>query len=291
MNDVTQDGTVNSRIVDSVASVVTLNTGEAPSQAFGMLDAVMVESLGMAMHNAVMRQQGSSMVGTAAVTAACAKMLQRQTYYMPPDPPEPPPQVDPLPGPTPPPTPVDMAYSDGEAAINELRAQAASSESYAAKAREDLVLLAADAVAPLPPPPPPPDPFAPELNAGEAAIAVLKAAITAGGPNAAQAQADLAQLAKDAAAPTPPPPPPPDPFAGTLSAGEAAIATLRAAIAAGGPNAAQAQADLAQLAKDAAPTQTQATAQVVRSRKAAAPRKPAVSPPKAGTTRTRPSRS
>ena len=70
MNDVTQDGTVNSRIVDSVASVVTLNTGEAPSQAFGMLDAVMVESLGMAMHNAVMRQQGSSMVGTAAVTAA-----------------------------------------------------------------------------------------------------------------------------------------------------------------------------------------------------------------------------
>lgn len=286
MNDVTQDGTVNSRIVDSVASVVTLNTGEAPSQAFGMLDAVMVESLGMAMHNAVMRQQGSSMIGTAAVTAACAKMLQRQTYYLPPDPPEPPPEVQPILGPTPPPTPVDIAYSDGEAAINELRAQAASSESYAAQAREDLVLLAADAVAPLPPPPPPPDPFASELNAGEAVIAVLKAAVAAGGPNAAQAQADLAQLAKDAGAPAPPPP---DPFAGPLSAGEAAIATLRAAIAAGGPNAAQAQADLAQLAKDAAPTQ--ATAQVLRSRKVAATRKPPASPPKAGTTRTRPSRS
>lgn len=286
MNDVTQDGTVNSRIVDSVASVVTLNTGEAPSQAFGMLDAVMVESLGMAMHNAVMRQQGSSMVGTAAVTAACAKMLQRQTYYLPPDPPEPPPEVQPILGPTPPPTPVDIAYSDGEAAINELRAQAASSESYAAQAREDLVLLAADAVAPLPPPPPPPDPFASELNAGEAVIAVLKAAVAAGGPNAAQAQADLAQLAKDAGAPAPPPP---DPFAGPLSAGEAAIATLRAAIAAGGPNAAQAQADLAQLAKDAAPTQ--ATPQVLRSRKVAATRKPPASPPKAGTTRTRPPRS
>lgn len=290
MNDVTQDGTVNSRIVDSVASVVTLNTGEAPSQAFGMLDAVMVESLGMAMHNAVMRQQGSSMVGTAAVTAACAKMLQRQTYYIPPDPPEPPPEVQPILGPVPPPTPVDIAYSDGEAAINELRAQAASSGSYAAQAREDLVLLAADAVAPLTPPAPP-DPFVSELNAGEAAIAVLKAAVAAGGPNAAQAQADLAQLANDAGAPVPPPPPPPDPFAGPLNAGEAAIATLRAAIAAGGPNAAQAQADLAQLAKDAAPTQAQATAQIVRSRKVAAPRKPAASPPRAGATRTRPPRS
>ena len=288
MNDVTQDGTVNSRIVDSVASVVTLNTSEAPSQAFGMLDAVMVESLGMAMHNAVMRQQGASMVGTAAVTAACAKMLQRQTYYMPPLPPDPPPNVEPVPGPVPPPTPVDMAYSDGEAAINELRAQAASSGSYAAQAREDLVLLAADAVAPLDPPPPP-DPFAAELNAGETAIAVLQAAVAAGGPNAAQAQADLAQLAKDAASPTPPPPPPPDPFAGPLSAGEAAIAALQAAVAAGGPNAAQAQADLAQLAKDAAPASVSAPAPVARSRsKAAAPRKPSASPAKPGTARPRP---
>ncbi|HVL40670.1 MAG TPA: RebB family R body protein, partial [Brevundimonas sp.] len=135
MNDGMHDGTVNSRIVDSVSSVVTLNTGEAPSQAFGMLDAVMVESLGMAMHNAVMRQQGASMVGTAAVTAACAKMLQRQTYYMPPLPPDPSPQVEPIPGPIPPPTPVDMAYSDGEAAINELRAQAAGTGFEAAQAR------------------------------------------------------------------------------------------------------------------------------------------------------------
>lgn len=289
MNDVTPDGTVNSRIVDSVASVVTLNTGEAPAQAFGMLDAVMVESLGMAMHNAVMRQQGSSMVGAAAVTAACAKMLQRQTYYTPPLPPDPPPKVEPIPGPTPPPTPVDIAYSDGEAAINELRAQATTSEYYAAQAREDLALLAADAVAPLEPPPPPPDPFAEELSAGEAAIAVLRAAIAAGGPSAAQAQADLTQLAKDAAAPTPPPPPPPDPFAGPLSAGEAAITALQAAVAAGGPNAAQAQADLAQLAKDAAPASVSAT--VTRSRKAAAPRTPSPSRPRSGTTRTRPPRS
>uniref|UniRef100_UPI00195355CD RebB family R body protein n=1 Tax=Escherichia coli TaxID=562 RepID=UPI00195355CD len=56
------EGTVNSRVIDSVASVVTLLSGQSPSQAFGMLDAVMVETLGMAMHNAVGRQQGGGMV-------------------------------------------------------------------------------------------------------------------------------------------------------------------------------------------------------------------------------------
>jgi hypothetical protein len=67
--------TVNSQIVDSVSDVVTLTGGIAPAQAFGMLDTVMVETLGMAMYNAVNRQQGASMIGSAAVTAACAKMI------------------------------------------------------------------------------------------------------------------------------------------------------------------------------------------------------------------------
>lgn len=197
------DGTVNSRIVDSVASVVTLNTGQAPSQAFGMLDAVMVESLGMAMHNAVMRQQGASMVGNAAVTAACAKMLQRSEtvlFSLPPDPP--PVGVEPLPGPhdPSPPVAIDEAFAEGEAAVEALRQYAASSTSYASLAEQDLAQLATDASAPLPPPPPPPDPFAAELAEGEAAIAALKKAIAAGGANAAQATADLQKLAADAAA-------------------------------------------------------------------------------------------
>ncbi|MFN3536846.1 MAG: RebB family R body protein [Brevundimonas sp.] len=207
MTDSTPDGTVNSRIVDSVSSVVTLTTGQAPSQAFGMLDAVMVESLGMAMHNAVMRQQGASMVGTAAVTAACARMLQRPAASLPPEPPDPPPHIDPLPGPDRPPPSVDEAFQDGEAAIHELRKQAASASTSAAQAREDLAQLAADATAPLPPPP---DPFAAELQAGEDAIKALKAAVAAGGPAAAQAQADLASIAADGAT-SPPPGSPPGP--------------------------------------------------------------------------------
>ncbi|MFN4296859.1 MAG: RebB family R body protein [Brevundimonas sp.] len=207
MTDSTPDGTVNSRIVDSVSSVVTLTTGQAPSQAFGMLDAVMVESLGMAMHNAVMRQQGASMVGTAAVTAACARMLQRPTGPLPLDPLDPPPHIDPLPGPRRPPPSVDEAFHEGETAINELRRQAATSSASAAQAREDLAKLATDATAPLPPPP---DPFAAELEAGEDAIKALKAGVAAGGPTAAQAQADLARIAADAAT-TPPAPPGPSP--------------------------------------------------------------------------------
>ena len=85
------DGTVNSRIVDSVSSVVTLTTGQSPSQAFGLLDAVMVEPLGMAMHSDVMRQQGASLAGTAPTTAACAKMLQSPFPILPPPAPPAPP--------------------------------------------------------------------------------------------------------------------------------------------------------------------------------------------------------
>jgi hypothetical protein len=68
------EGTVNSQIVDSVANVVTLASATA-LPAFAMLDAVFAEALGMAMHNAVNRQQSASMIGSAAVTAACARML------------------------------------------------------------------------------------------------------------------------------------------------------------------------------------------------------------------------
>jgi len=90
------NSTVNSQITDSISQVVTLLTGQAPSQSFGMMDAVMLETLGMAMHNAVTRQQYAHMTSTAAVTAACAKMLQAPFPIAPPPPPAPPPAVHPL---------------------------------------------------------------------------------------------------------------------------------------------------------------------------------------------------
>ncbi len=163
MTDTTPDqGTVNDRVTDSVSSVVTLLTGQSPSQAFGMLDAVMAETLGMAMHNAVGRQQGAGMVSSAAVTAACAKMLQSQPPQPPiilPDPPGPP-HINDLPGPPPPPptlppvAAIDAAMAEGEAAIGllqsaiaTLQTQAKGTGDTAAQAQADLTKLLSDAAA------------------------------------------------------------------------------------------------------------------------------------------------
>jgi hypothetical protein len=162
----TQDGTVNARIVDSVAVNATLLTGQSPSQAFGMLDTVMAETLGMAMHNAVMRQQAGSMVSSAAVTAACAKMLQAPITISvsPPPPPPPPPHVDkldpPPPSPQPPSVTIATAVADGEAAIDTLKVEAESTSGDAAKAQAGLAQLA-QAAAPPPSPPAPPAPPSP----------------------------------------------------------------------------------------------------------------------------------
>ena len=69
-------GTVNDQITDSVTQVDTIVLGNAPAQTTGMLDAVMAESIGMAMYNAVTTQHNSQMVASAAVAAACARMLK-----------------------------------------------------------------------------------------------------------------------------------------------------------------------------------------------------------------------
>jgi hypothetical protein len=151
----TDDSTVNSQIVDSVTGVLTLAAGQAPSQAFGMLDAVLLETLGMAMHNAVNRQQNASLVGQAAVTAACAKMLGVPFPVPPaPLPPAPPPlaAISPLPSPPPEPAPpaalIASAMAEGEAAIQILKTQAQGSSADAATAQADLQKLAAEAGAP-----------------------------------------------------------------------------------------------------------------------------------------------
>lgn len=122
------DSTVNSQIVDAVSNVVTLTTGQSPSQAFGMLDAVLLETLGMAMHNAVNRQQSAGMINSAALTAACAKILAVPFPAPPPPPPPapaPPPEVHPLPGPDESLSPaavVEASVKESEAAFGEVKA-------------------------------------------------------------------------------------------------------------------------------------------------------------------------
>jgi hypothetical protein len=176
------DGTVNARIVDSVATNVTLMTGQSPSQAFGMLDTVMAETLGMAMHNAVLRQQAASMIGSAAVTATCARMLQAPSPAPFPRPPIPPPPViDELkpPPPTPPDGPelpeviIAMAGAEADAAVEVLQQEAKAADEEAQAAAEEarsanhwLAKIAQKLTPqtppnPPPPPAPPPNPLAP----------------------------------------------------------------------------------------------------------------------------------
>lgn len=164
MND---DATVNSQVMDSVSSIVSLSTAQSPAQSQGMLDAVFLETLGMAMYNAVNRQQNAGMVSAAAVTAACAKMLATPFRILPPPPPTPPaPEVNPLPGPPPqassPAAAAATALATGEVAVQSLKAQAQELSTETAAVQASLQKLAADATsAATPPPPAAPTPPAP----------------------------------------------------------------------------------------------------------------------------------
>jgi hypothetical protein len=60
---------------DAAANLDTLALGVSPSQSLAMLSAVMAQTLGMAMYNAVGAQQNASTVRGAAITMACAGIL------------------------------------------------------------------------------------------------------------------------------------------------------------------------------------------------------------------------
>jgi hypothetical protein len=156
MTDDASPGTMNTRIIDSVTANAVLLTGQAPTQSFGILDTVMSETLGMSMHNAVMRQQADGMVGAAAMTAACAKMLQSNGVFappkFPPPPPEPlhpssriPPPIPPEPPPAPAPAAVlAQALAESELALAELKAQAATAQALATDAQHRVVRAEAE---------------------------------------------------------------------------------------------------------------------------------------------------
>jgi len=151
---------VNDQIVESVADVVTLNSGLAPFQSAAMLDVVMAETMGMSMYNAVSRQQSSSMVGSAAVTSACAKMLQTPFPILPP----PLPFVVPPSGLQPLPVPgltdaeaIAVAGVDAGAAIDVLAAEAKGPDvASATTVLKGLAKQINAALAALTPPAPPP---------------------------------------------------------------------------------------------------------------------------------------
>jgi len=70
------EGTVNSQITDSVTQTIAAVLGNSSAETKSMLDALMAETVGMAMYNAVTNQHNAQMVSNASMTAACARMLK-----------------------------------------------------------------------------------------------------------------------------------------------------------------------------------------------------------------------
>lgn len=114
------NGHINSQIVDAIAASNQATVGYAPAQAMAMLDAVMAETIGMHMHGAVMRQQNAQAIASAAVATSCARILQAQQ-----SPPKAAPPVEP------PPRDVDGVSStvaSANSAVGELKSKLAGLE-------------------------------------------------------------------------------------------------------------------------------------------------------------------
>lgn len=73
-----EEDLVNTQIRDAVHAANYTVMGHAAAQSAGMVDALMAETIGMAMYNAVNTQHNAQMIGSAAVAASCAKMLRTQ---------------------------------------------------------------------------------------------------------------------------------------------------------------------------------------------------------------------
>jgi hypothetical protein len=63
------------QIFDLAAGLDTLALGVSPSESFAVLGAVMAQTLGMAMFNAVSAQQNANIIRSAAVTMACTGLM------------------------------------------------------------------------------------------------------------------------------------------------------------------------------------------------------------------------
>ena len=80
----------NSQITDTMTQLNSAILGGSSAQSMALVNAVMADTLGMTMHNAVSVQHNSQMIGSASTTSACAKMLSIVGGSLTPGPPGPP---------------------------------------------------------------------------------------------------------------------------------------------------------------------------------------------------------
>ena len=140
------ESTTNSQITDSVTQSNTTVIGQAPASTQGLLDAVMAETIGMSMHNAVSAQQNSQMMGSAAVAATCARLIKAPTVLKPPaksagkQEPGPPPDSSGSPA-----AEVAKKQVANQQLLNETSAALQRSQKFIANAKEDFKNLGLDA--------------------------------------------------------------------------------------------------------------------------------------------------
>ena len=65
----------NREIVNNLENIQALLSVNSVSQPMAMMHAVMVETLGMSMHNAVNTQHHAQQMNNAATTSTCARIL------------------------------------------------------------------------------------------------------------------------------------------------------------------------------------------------------------------------
>ena len=73
------NGSVNDLVVDAVDRSQQETVGASAESTLAMLESVAAETIGLALHNAVTTQHNMQMVSNAAVTAACARMVNTTT--------------------------------------------------------------------------------------------------------------------------------------------------------------------------------------------------------------------
>ncbi|HEX4952286.1 MAG TPA: RebB family R body protein [Thermoanaerobaculia bacterium] len=66
---------VNSQITDAVALTSVAVVGQAPAQAMAVLYQMVAATVAASMQNATSAQQAGQQIGTAIVSAACARIL------------------------------------------------------------------------------------------------------------------------------------------------------------------------------------------------------------------------
>jgi len=69
------DNAVNTQITDAVVESLAATLGSGPAHSTAVLEAVMAETLGMHMHNAVTTQHNSKLLSQASTAQSCARIL------------------------------------------------------------------------------------------------------------------------------------------------------------------------------------------------------------------------